>query len=120
MNTTAFYNKVKQMFGTHIYLNWTTSASRGIHFILLSGLDNDNDPLVAIVSSHDASDYMLVSDVYVQLLHTEQRMEARRAEGGVDLHASYNYVNKSGGGKSLFQASFHLDQRTPMSHKSPN
>jgi hypothetical protein len=59
---------------------------------LCAGLDGDYDALIQMVSARALSDPMLVRDVYSQLLATEQRMNARRAELGADVHmANINF-----------------------------
>jgi hypothetical protein len=59
---------------------------------LCAGLDGDYDALVQMVSARALSDPMPVRGIYVQLLATEQRMNACHAELGADVHmANINF-----------------------------
>ena len=65
---------------------------------LCAGLDEQYDALVQMVSARALTDPMPVRDVYAQLMHAEQRIEARRAELGTDVHmANVNYRTRGGG-----------------------
>ncbi|KAK1683231.1 hypothetical protein QYE76_044079 [Lolium multiflorum] len=64
---------------------------------LCAGLDEQYDALVQLVSSRALTDPMPIRDVYAQLLNTEQRMEARRADLGTDVHMAHlNYRGRGG------------------------
>ncbi|KAK1617543.1 hypothetical protein QYE76_023060 [Lolium multiflorum] len=64
---------------------------------LCAGLDEQYDALVQLVSSRALTDPMPIRDVYAQLLNTEQRMEARRADLGADVHMAHlNYRGRGG------------------------
>ncbi|KAK1691952.1 hypothetical protein QYE76_008649 [Lolium multiflorum] len=64
---------------------------------LCAGLDEQYDALVQLVSSRALTDPMPIRDVYAQLLNTEQRMEARRADLGTDVHMAHLNYRGCGG-----------------------
>ena len=123
MSATTFFNKVKQLSDTLTAIGQPLRPEEFTGY-LLAGLDSDYDALAQIVGARSVSDPMPIRDLYAQILSNEQRIEARKAELGVDLHASANYANKSGGGKSPFQTPYRSDQRAPnkpnyFNNKSP-
>jgi histone deacetylase 1/2 len=62
-------------------------------------LDGDYDALADRISARPAHDPLPIHDVYSQLLNTEQRVEARRAKLGADIHSA-NYTSRATGGRA--------------------
>jgi hypothetical protein len=95
-NATAFFNKVK---GLSDVLSSVGQPLRPDEFntFLLAGLDSDYDALADRISARPVYDPLPVRDVYAQLLNTEQRVEARRAQLSVDNHHA-NYTARPSGG----------------------
>ena len=95
-NATAFFNKVKALSDVLSSIGQPLRPDE-FNTFLLAGLDSDYDALADRISARPIYDPLPVRDVYSQLLNTEQRIEARRAELSVDNHhANYSARPNSG------------------------
>ncbi|KAK1670188.1 hypothetical protein QYE76_058347 [Lolium multiflorum] len=74
---TVFYNKVKNLADTLASIGQPLHDDEFTDFVL-AGLDSGYEGLVEAVNNRDYP--MAPRDLYSRLLHTEQRVEARRAE----------------------------------------
>jgi hypothetical protein len=92
-NADTFFNKVKSLADVLRSIGQSLRPEEFNQF-LLAGLDGDYDALADRISAHDP---LPIRDVYSQLLNTEQRVEARRAELGADIHSA-NYTSRATGG----------------------
>jgi hypothetical protein len=94
-----FFNKIKGMADTLAAMGQPLRPEE-FNAYLLAGLDRDYDALADRVSARPLTDPMPMRDVYSQLMNTEQRIEARKAEMTADIHYQANYSGRSGGGRS--------------------
>jgi hypothetical protein len=73
---------------------------------ILTGLDNDFDPVISTVSAH--VEPISISELYVQLIYHEQRQELRgknlasRGQGGPPAHGSPNHGRGRGRGRGFY------------------
>jgi hypothetical protein len=87
----VFFNEIKSMADVLASIGQSLRPDEFTGY-LCAGLDGDYDALVQMVSARALIDPMPVRDVYAQLLATEQRMNACRAELGADVHmANINF-----------------------------
>ncbi|KAK1682945.1 hypothetical protein QYE76_043793 [Lolium multiflorum] len=97
-NAAAFFNRVKSLADVLSSIGQPLRPEEFNQF-LLGGLDGDYDALADRISARPAFDPLPIRDVYAQLLNTEQRVEARRAELGADIHSA-NYTSRATGGRA--------------------
>jgi hypothetical protein len=103
LNGTAstYFNKVKAMADTLTSMGQPLRADE-FNSYLLAGLDSEYDVLADRVSACPITDPMPMRDVYAQLLNTEQRIEARRAEMSAEAQHMVHYSSHPGGGRPPF------------------
>lgn len=94
---TVYFNKVKQLSDTLTSIGQPLRTEE-FNAYLMAGLDSDYDGLVEIVSARSVTDPMPVRDVYASMLNTEQRVEARKANLGFEIHSA-NYMARTGGNR---------------------
>jgi hypothetical protein len=97
-NADAFFNKVKSLADVLSSIGQPLRPGE-FNAFLLAGLDRDYDSLADRISARTVLDPMPIRDVYAQLLNTEQRVEAHRAELSVDIHSAH-YTSRQGGGRA--------------------
>jgi hypothetical protein len=73
---TVFFNKVKSLADTLSSIGQPLRPEE-FNSYLLAGLDQDYDAFADHVSTRPLDDPMPMSDVFAQLLNTEQRIESR-------------------------------------------
>jgi hypothetical protein len=95
-NGTTFLNNVKSLSDVLTSIGQPLRPEDFNNF-LLAGLGNDYDALADRISTCPTYDPMSKREVYAQLLNTEQRVEGRRAELGVNIHHT-NYTLRPSGG----------------------
>jgi hypothetical protein len=86
----VFFNKVKALSDQLTSIGQPLRSEEFSAF-LLQGLDSEYDSLAQLVSARALTDPMPVKDIYSQLLATEQRIDARRAELNADVHHMANW-----------------------------
>ncbi|XP_071681174.1 uncharacterized protein [Lolium perenne] len=87
-SASAYFNKIKGMADALASMGQPLRPEE-FNSYLLAGLDSEYDPLADRISARSLTDPMPMRDVYAQLLNTEQRLEARRAEMAVDGLSSH-------------------------------
>ena len=93
----SFFNKIKSMSDTLASIGQPLRPEEFSAY-LLAGLDSEYASLAQLVSARNLSDPMPIRDIYSQLLHTEQRVESRKAELSSEIHAAH-YSARPGGSK---------------------
>jgi hypothetical protein len=79
--------------------------------------NSDYDGLCEVVGARASSDPMSIRDIYALMQNTEQRMNARKADLGSDIHSAH-YASKTGGrGGGSFQPAY---QQTYQQQPKPN
>jgi histone deacetylase 1/2 len=111
LSITTYFNKIKAMSDTLTSIGQPLRPEEFIGYVL-DGLDDDYDPLVAVITNRTTP--IPVRDLLAQLQSMEQRVEARKAElqgghGGFSAHSSYR------SSKNSFRPDFRsgADQRNP-------
>ncbi|XP_071676783.1 uncharacterized protein [Lolium perenne] len=113
-SASTYFNRIKALSDTLTSIGMPLRAEEFTSY-LLAGLDADYDAFVDRVSASTIP--MPVRDVYAQLLNTEQRVEARKAElRGEGLHAA-NFNSRGGGSGGA--RPYRPDMRDRSSYTNP-
>jgi hypothetical protein len=96
-NATAYFNKIKSLMDILSSIGQPLRPDE-INTFLVAGLDSDYDALADRIGARPVHDPLPIRDVYAQLLNTEQRVEARRADVTLENHHA-NYSARPGGSR---------------------
>jgi hypothetical protein len=96
-NATAYFNKIKSLTDILSSIGQPLRPDE-INTFLVAGLDSDYDALTDRIGARPVHDPLPIRDVYAQLLNTEQRVEARRADVTLENHHA-NYSARPGGSR---------------------